>query len=310
MSLKAVARYVFGLPFVRMMALNDDLTRPEPDRIIGGAGPFDFSGAPAPANVPLTVKFDAEPAVTLVVNLTVGVADISAVTVAELAARIDAAAAVAGLDIDASVEALTGRLKIEYSGTEAYAYMQVYGLCATLSLVGQGFGCQFVRADTLKSIADTPDLKADEKITTTDALGIDTEISTDGYRKGVTLTVVDTAQDPRMRALMEGGAYNETTGVYEVPTSTSGKTYFYIEAFVRRYRQGTNKEGDHVDYLKKLYRSCKGAVGQVTHQRGWADGNYTVVGTAGIDDSGNALPDTQETVLTRAAYAALDLENV
>ncbi len=65
------ARYSFGLEFARLMALNDDLTIPDPDRVVGGVGPFDFSAYLTPAAIPLTIKLDADAAVTVNVNLTV-----------------------------------------------------------------------------------------------------------------------------------------------------------------------------------------------------------------------------------------------
>ena len=52
MSLRDTARYAYGLDFTRLMPLNDDLTIPIPSRIIGGAGPFDFSFFPETALAP------------------------------------------------------------------------------------------------------------------------------------------------------------------------------------------------------------------------------------------------------------------
>lgn len=306
MAMRASARYAFGLVFARLMALNDDKTIPTPDRVIGGAGPFDFSGAPAPAAVPLTVKLDNGVAITVTVNLTVGVADITAVTVAELVVRINATAT----EVLASAEPVTGRLMLEYDGTETPTYMQVYGLCATLAMVGQGFGCRFIKLDTAKNVSDTPTVKAEETITTTDAKGLDTEVITDGYRKGFTATLVDTARDPELRAIMEGGAYDAVTGIYEAPTSTSAKVYFFLELYYDLYNEGSNKEADLVGYVRKLYRSCKGSVGQAQHQRGWTDGNYEVVGTSYTDELGAVHGDVQETELTVPQYTALDLANV
>jgi hypothetical protein len=309
MALRTAARYQFGLPFVRLMALNDDKTIPTPDRVIGGAGPFDFSGAPTPANVPLTYKLDAETAVTLVVDLSGGAcADISAVTAAELRDAINLAAAAA--EIVASLEAVTDRLQIAYNGTEAIGYMQVYGLCARLAMIGQGFGCQFIKTDTFKSLQETATIKAAETLTTTDAQGRDTEVITDDYRKGSALGAVDTARDPELRALIEGGSYDAVTGIYEAPTSESTKVYFFMEIFTARYREGSNKEGDLVGYVMKTVRSCVGSMGQIQHQRGWTDGNYNIVATSYTDESGVKYGDTQDKDLTVPQYAALDVENV
>jgi hypothetical protein len=309
MSLKTDARYSFGLEFARFMALNDDLTIPSPDRVIGGVGPFDFSGYATPAAIPLTIKFDAEAESTVNVNLTVGVVALTAVTVDELVARVNAAAPV---DVTASKEIvpLTNRFKLEYSGTEVIGYMQVYGDLAELALIGQGLVCEFVKSDTLKSIGDTPKDKAEETIATTDAHGIDTEVITDGYRKGFTAKVVDTAEDWRLLALMEGGVYDAVAKTYEAPDSTTRKIYFYAEIFYAQYAVGSNKEADIIGYIRKFFRSCKGSFGEQSHQRGFADGNYSVVGTSYKDESNNLYSDYQRKELTVEDYLALDVYNV
>jgi hypothetical protein len=314
MALRDTARYAFGLVFTRFMALNDDLTIPTPDRIMGGVGPFDFSGHATPAAVPITVKLDngAEDAQT--VDLTAGVADISAVTVAELVARIN----LAGLtDITASEDLTTGRLLLVYSGTDDPLYMQVYGDCAILALIGQGRGCQFKTTDTLKSLSDTPTQKDSETISTIDANGLDTEILTDGYRKGFSANIVDTAEDFALRALIEGGVYTErdagppvVPASYVAPTSESRKIYFYVEAFYKQYERGTQNEGNEIGYVRKFHRSCKGVVGDRTHERAFGDINYAIQGTSYKDESGNLLADTELTEMTVEEYEAYDVYNV
>ena len=67
--LKVDGKYNFGIVFARIMALNDDLTIPENDMIVGGAGPFDFSGVSAIAAVPLKVKLDNAAVQSLTVDL-------------------------------------------------------------------------------------------------------------------------------------------------------------------------------------------------------------------------------------------------
>ena len=44
---------------MRFMALNDDLTKPAPDNIIGGAGPFRLLGIHPLTTVPINVKIGA-----------------------------------------------------------------------------------------------------------------------------------------------------------------------------------------------------------------------------------------------------------
>lgn len=306
MSLRDNARYAFGLVFARFMPLNDDLTIPIPSRILGDIGPFDFSGVTNIAAVPFITKIDNGAAETVTIDLS-GAVDPSAVTVAELVAAINLASPT---DVIASIDVTTNRIKIAYDGTDTPTYLQVYGEAAKLSFIGQGLGCKFIKTDTLKSLGDTPIVKDEETIPTTDAKGLDTEIISDGYRKGVTAPMVDAAEDWELLAIIEGGHYDETTGAYDVPTSEDEKIYFYVEAYYTRYTKGVNKEADIRSYVQKFIRSCKGAVNDRTHERGWADGNYNIVGTSYKDENDILYADTTLTNLTVEEYEALDVYNV
>ena len=177
-------------------------------------------------------------------------------------------------------------------------------------MFGQGKGLKFVKSDTWISIAKTPTQKDEETFTTTDAEGIDTEVLSDGYRKGFQATIVDTALDWEMMALIEGGEYDEVAGTYEVPTSEDRKIYFFMEVYYAYYSQGTNKEADLVGYKKETYRSCKGTVGDRTNERAFMNGNYTISGTSYKDESGNLLGDTLIAELTKTEYTALNLDDV
>jgi hypothetical protein len=302
-------RYGFGLVFTRLMPLNDDMSFPTSSNIVGGAGPFDFSGYLAPAAIPLSVKIDGDDAVSLTIDLS-GAVDISAVTPAELAAALDVEFTAESLDLDASVDA-NGRVKIATTlTTDAPIWVQIYGPAANTAKFGQGFGMRFVKSDTLRTLTSTPVMKEEETFTTTDADGVDTEVMTDGYRKGASHTFVDTAEDWDLVSLIEGGTIDED-GVYEAPTSETEKTYFFMELFYKQYRKGTNKQGDIVGYRGELYRSCKGMVGDRVHEQGFMDGNFTVTGTAYKDPAtGAQLPDFRNTPYTVEEFLALDLANV
>jgi hypothetical protein len=153
-------------------------------------------------------------------------------------------------------------------------------------------------------------MKDEETFTTTDASGIDVEVISDGYRKGVEVGIVDTADDLELRALIEGGTLNADGTSYEAPTSATGKKYFYVEIFYAQYAEGVNKEADLVGYVKETYRTCKGMVGDKTHERGFTDGNYTIVGTSYRDENGDLSGDSIIEKLTREEYEALDVYNV
>lgn len=310
--LRTNAEYGFGLKFTRMMGLNDDLTLPANDRIIGGGGPFDFSGVTLISAVPLKVKLDNGSVQSLTVDLS-GAVSQSAVTVDELVTALDITFTGAGLSLDASKDATSdNRLKIETTDTASPpTWIQIYDECAEIAMIGQGLGLKFVKSDTLQSITKTPTQKDEEQITTTDADGIDTEILSDGYRKGFQAVIVDTAsEDWEMLQLIEGGTYDETNGTYDVPTSEDNKIYFFIEAYYAKYSQGTNKEADLIGYVKELYRSCKGVVGDRVNERAFMNGNYTISGTSYKDEDGNLLGDTQLEELTKVEYDALNLEDV
>ncbi|KKN63344.1 hypothetical protein LCGC14_0502920 [marine sediment metagenome] len=310
MAERATARYGFGLVFTRFMPLNDDLTIPIPERILGGAGPFDFSDVDSIAAVELITKIDNEAAETVTVDLS-GVVDPTAVTVAELFAAINVAGPT---DLTASEDATTGRIMMAYDLSDDVGYVQIYGECAEIAMFGQGFGVRFVKSDTLKSLNGIPNMKDEEIFETADAMGLDTTAISDGYRKGIAITFVDSAEDWDLLALMENGYHVESNEdgneEYDTPTSEDSKIYFFCEVFYTQYTRGENKEGEIVNYVQKLYRTCKGNVGESSHERGFMDGNFTIIGTSYKDQDENLFGDTRRTKLSIEAYQALDVYNV
>ncbi len=308
MALGKNATYIFGLEFTRLMALNDDQTIPRPDRLIGGAGPFDFSGVDDTSAVELITKLDNADEETVTLDLS-GAADSKKVTVAEVVGAINAKTPT---KLTASIDSKESRLKIACTDTDV-KYVQVYGEAARIAKFGQGKGLQFVISDTLKTISETPTNKDSETFTTTTAKGKDTEIIGDSYRKGCTGTLVDAAADLEMRELVEGGVFvpdGNGGGTYSVPTSKTEKTYFFIEAFYGKYSEGQSKESDQSGYRRDLFRSCAGTYGDVSHGREWMDSNYTFTATTYTDEAGNQHPDMDITYMSVAEFDALDVTNV
>jgi len=303
MALKEDAKYHFSTKLIRVTPLNDDLSQTE--KILkGGVGPFDFSATVADIDeVPFISKIDATAAETVTIDLS-GAVSTSAVTVAELFAAINAATPTS---IAASKEALTDRLLLTFAtGT----ICQAYGEAAILGEIGQGgIGVRVVTTDTMKSFSETPLVKDEETFTTTDANGQEAEMISDGYRKGTSGSYVDASTDYLMRAVFEGGTYNEATGGYAVPTSAVSKIYFKIEIFHAIYKLGTHKDYDIDSYGKITVYSAKGGYGESTRDRNFTDANYTYKGTSPAI-TGDATADTEYTPLTIAEYAALDLENI
>ena len=312
MSLREDSKYSFGLVFARFLPLNDDLTIPLPvatdpsgaGALIGGAGPtFDFSDIDSSDDaIPITAKIDNGAEDSQLVDLS-GAIDISAVTLVELR---DALTAAGITDATFSLQATTNRIQCVFATGD---YHQLYGECAEVALFGQGLGILFVKTDTLISLGDTPIVKDEETFTTTDAGGLDTEVISDGYRKGFEAAVVDTAEDWNLRELIEGGEIGDD-GSYEVPTSADSKIYFMVEAFYTQYEEGTNKEADLAGYVQKFHRSCKGAVNERSHEREFADMTYNIKGTAYKTSAGVLYGDTKLIPLTVEEYEALNVETV
>jgi len=309
MAKKEDARYGYSVTEILLRPLNEDGTQPVYNNLIGGVGPFDLSGSsdPTGASIPFTTKIDSTAAENDTINVTAAV-DLTAVTVAEMVTAINTSAPTA---VTASAEAVTGRIKIVFgSPAVAGSNVQFYGELAEILLLGQGFGQRIIYSNTMQSFSDDPISKDEETFTITDANGIDTEVVTDGYKKGLSGVLTETAQDYLTRALIEGGTYDETALTYDDPTSNSSKIYFKIEVYSSIYRFGTNKVGDLVGYVKQEIFSCKGNFGGRTRERGILTSTYNYTATSPRDSSGNITTASTETQLTTAVYDALLLSTI
>lgn len=300
------ARYDYGIPFIRIRAINDDGSSPGVSNVIGGAGPFDYSGASAPAAIPITYKIDNATAVSSTIDLS-GAADDEAVTAAEVAAAITAQVALAALAASVNSD---GRVKIALATPGTHTCLQVYGLAAELCNIGQGLGVKWIKIDTHESLAEKVTLKADTTKTVTDANGRDTEVIRAGYRKGAVYTLIDDASDSNLRVIMEGGTLNATTGAYEAPTDASPHYLFEVEAFTASYKKGSNKVGDLVGYKKQWIKSAQGSVGDSTKADDFDKKTYTITATSFKETSGAISGDMVITPMTVAVYNALDVANV
>lgn len=307
MSLKENARFAFGLKYVRAFALNPDFTKATPARTIGGVGPFDMSGASAIAAVPLTVKIDATE-YDVTVDLS-GAAVPAAVTVDELVTALNLVFDDVGkpIALTASKEALTNVLLIAADATPLA--VQVYGELANLVGIGQGFGTKILVSDTIRTMGETAVRKDSERITTTDGNGDDTDMITDGYYKGCTMTIVDTAEDWEMYALFEGLIIDADGGM-DSPTFATKRPYIGVEQYYEKYAQGQNHESDLLGYRKKEYFKCKGMGGDSSHEYGWSDGNYSVDAVTFRDSAGVLQPAWHRDELTIEEFNALMIESL
>lgn len=305
MALKKNARYAFGLNYLRVRPLNADLSQPKADNLIGGAGPFDFSGASSAAAVPFVVKIDGGDEKKLTADLSSAVA-IAAVTGAELVAALNSALTTASVSVTASLEEQTNRIKIAHATADE---LQFYGEVAEVALFGQGFGMKILTSDTMRTFSDTPVRKDGERITTTDAWGFDTEVITDGYYKGFTAQLVDTAEDWELLALLEGTPLDKD-GNLSSPVFGTKRPIVFIEAFYGAYAKGQNYEGELVAWRKVECFYCKGMGGEKTRERGFSDDPYTIEGLTWVDKTGKMQPAWKRSSISLEDFAKLDIENV
>ena len=314
-KLRNTADFLFTHKQIKFIPLNANLKTPlplgpGPVSVLdanGGVGPFDFSGVVDTSAVEfvIQIQYGAPESKTIDVSTGVGSVIESAVTAAELAAAITAAAytgitaSVENLRITIDVDALWGR------------YLQVYGEGARIALFGQGVGQRFVLIDTQKSFSSDPVLKEAETFETTDTNNETTEVISDQYRKGFTATFTDSSLNYQLRAILEGGIISEDGKQYKVPSSSDKAIYFAIETVQRVYTYGSNKKQQLTGYILKKFFTAMASKGGETGGIEWQDQVYNIVGTEYKDPVTNVISgDSDEEKLTVAEFDALNWENI
>lgn len=306
MAMRNVARFVFGLNRLRLRALNDDFTRSTIDRIIGGTGPFDFSGYATPEAIPLTIKFDNLAESTVNVDLSAGVVSLAAVTVDELVTRVNLAAPT---DMLASKEIATSRFMLAYDSSDDPDVIQVYGAFAKYARIGQGFGTKYLKSNTMISFSESPTVKEDEVIEIAPASGNVIDVTIEGYKKGFAGTLVDSAEDFQIIELVEGG-FIDANGAYFDPDEDSARTLFEMEIFSPVYVDGSNLEPDIDSWEQIIYQKCSGSIGERVKEKNFMRINYAIKGTSHIDNTGVRTGAIIRKPLSIAQWTALDFDNV
>lgn len=306
MALRDSARFEFAPVFARVIVNNPDGSSPTISNVLSGVGPFDFSGVADDSAVDVSVKIDNAAAINTTLDLSAAL-DQSAVTAAEFVTAWGAIAVATGT----TASATSGRVKIAKTTVGTSVHLQVYGEAAEIAGFGYGYGAKIVKVNTQQSVADAPNQKESERLTLTDSNGLDTVVITKGYRTGTVYTLVDTAMDQELRAVMEGGWYDATDDTYTAPTSKDEKATFTFEFYSKKYIKDDNLEANLVGYLARKSRSCVGVFGERAGDRNLQTQTYTITATPYKDPATLVVyGDTVETNLTVAAYEALDVLNV
>jgi hypothetical protein len=284
--LRTTAKYNYGMIRGRMRAKNDDLTTATFDNVIGGAGPFDFTAFSAEyAAIPINFKVNNGAVVAETFDITAALVK-TAVTVDELVTALTAAS-ISGWTF--TKQAVTGRMKMVNGTTNAD--VQVYGAGARAMMIGQGKGLKWLKIGTAQTFNDTPTNKEDTTQTITDVNNMDTEVIIEGYTKGWSGTLVDTAEDYEIMELVESGTLSTDGKTYSAPISSTKKVMFEIETYNAKYSAGTNAEDQIVGWRKQVYLAVKGSRGDNAKASGFGVTNYNLVGVnyrnaSGVESSG------------------------
>jgi hypothetical protein len=266
-----------------------------------------LSGLGALTAVPINFKTDNGATVAKTLNLSTFTA--TAITVANLVTAITTAAPA---NWTASVDSVTGGLKLALTTPGTAKYIQVWSdMCDLI-----GIRAKIIPMTTQKSIAIEPTNVDDERIETVDARGKKTAVISDGYRTGATITVTDSAYDQTLKAFIEGGTLATVAGYaakqYKAPGSNSPKPIVTIEAYSRQYARDDSQESSIVSYIQRTFKACKGTVGGVAGDRNFQDGVYTLSSTPYLDPITNIkeATDMSEQIMTPTEYNALALSQV
>jgi len=305
----STTQYEFGPCLALVRPNNPDGGEISVSRVVSdGAGPFDFSSAAVPASVTISIKTDAADWVDDTIDLS-AVGDIAAVTVAELVTALTTAAVT---NLTAEAEAVTGYLKLSLTTPGSAKYFQVKGEVAELTGMGYGYGAVVVAVNTQQSIAREPVAVDSARIEITDAKGKNTAVVSDGYNTGMTYTLVDTARDAFLKAIVEGGLFQVDTEFaadkYLAPTSDDVKPVLTIEYYQGLYTKDDNQESNVMGYTRYKAKSVKGTVGGLTGDRNIQAYTYTLNATGYQDPlTGSKSTYEEQDELTVAEFTALDL---
>ena len=232
----------FGVEGFRIQRNNPDNTIPSPTRMLGTAGGIDVSSLAGTETIIL--KEDNGAAASEAIDLTGGTyADSANATVAELVAELNTQIALGSLNLTASADVGTGRLKFELTTPGSVVKVQLYGTLISYLGFGTysgdqnkltGIGLKMVKAfDSTKSITLPKNIKDKESIENETGDGTLTEVIVNAIVKGVTPVITCAKNDLELKQIIMDGVYDSTNNTYEPPPieDQANKPSSYIEVF-------------------------------------------------------------------------------
>ena len=313
----------FGVEGFRLQRNNPDGTIPTYSNMLGCVDGLDVSGLAGTETITYKANSDAE--VTEAIDLTGGAyADSSNATVAEIFAELNVQIALGSLNLTASADVGTGRLKLAATAGTPNK-LQIYGTLISFlgfgkeasdsnDIVETGIGLRIVNGfDTTKSIGLPKNLKDKEEIENESGDGTLTSVITNAIVKGLTPVLTCAKNDLELKWLIMGGVYDPTANTFEPPTieEQTTKPTFNMEVFSPEYDQGSNLRTGIAGWEQVTVRNCTGYEGDGTKEtKAFTDLIFNLDAAEYTNSSGVKSAAYTEKILTVAEYTALDVENV
>lgn len=313
-----MAKKLFSIDRIITRRCNPDGTVALPSRIVGGIGPFDYSGITG-TDTPLVTKIDFAAAVTSTISLA-GVSDQSAVTVDELVTAIQAAS-ITGLT--ASKESGTNRLLIVADAAESdnlriggvnanpVRWLQVYGECAEIAGIGYGAGIKFKVDTDLAGASDAIDRQDAETVDLENGVNELTQVEFPAKVLGRNMTATYNSKDLERSYQLAGGTYDATNGTYEDPISSDVPPQVTAETFQRIYGEGKSGFSNFNNVERILYKSGTAApADRARDARAFTSNpfDFSFPGYTDENDVAKAAAFIEE--LSEAEYSAFDFDNL
>lgn len=313
----------FGVEGFRIQRNNPDGTIPTPLRTVGTEGDIDITGLGGTET--LILKEDNSAEDSEAIDLTGGTyVDSTAATVAELVTELNIQIALGGpLNLTAEADATTGRLSFKLTVAGTTVKLQIYGTLASYLGIGTksgddnvltGIGTVIIKGfDTTKSIGLPKNIRDKEEVENETGDGSLTSVIVPALVKGVTPVITCAKNDLALKQAIMGGVYDVATNHYEPPTidEQSTKASLNIEIFSPAYDKGSNNRPNIAGWEQILLRDVVGYEGDATKEnKAFTDLVFNLDAAEYTDESGVKSAAWDETELTVAKYATLDVENV
>lgn len=311
----------FGVEGFRIQRNNPDGTIPTYDRMLGTSGGIDITGLAGTETIAL--KEDNGSVVSEAIDLTGGTyADSTNATVAELVTELNTQIALGSLNLTASADGGTGRLKFALTSGTAVK-VQLYGTLISYLGFGTyngnqnyttGIGLKIVKGfDTTKSIGLPKVIKDKEEVENETGDGSLTSVIINAIVKGLAPVLTCAKNDYELKQMIMDGVYDATADTYEPPniSDQDQKASCNIEIFSPAYDQGSNLQTNIAAWEKLLIRNVTGYEGDLTKEvKAFTDCIFNLDAAEYIDENGDKLAAYKEFMLSLADYNTLDVENV